>query len=707
MHPAEEAGDTSSPLDDERRAVAAARRSAAAAASEAERARLDLARAEAQLAAIRNSSTWRMAAILSRLIQAWPGLNRLVARLASPRTVKKNAAAPVRQARRTTSAPATASELGASADGIDLLVDLSESSLVDADLAGHVAALRARFAGVVVADGPAALATALAAAARQRRALAIVSGAWLPASELTAALAALSSLDPMIGSVQPRFAAAEDEVMALPGVDPVPAITLPRSALPFLPATYLTPELPAAMLLLSPQGVLAAEATDAGSFGEAVATLLIGLRRRGFRNLVANRLVAPFPLEPALAYPAAAAPDGEQARVRSWLANLPERRLELVLAGAFAADGRARLLLDCRGLVDRHNGTSQATLGLLEGFTQQHPAGLEITLVATKPAAQFHRLAARFPDFALRLDRPTGSYLACVLLNQPWSVERIAELHRCSLLILFNMLDTIAWDIVGPAPADLDQAWRLMARIADGLFFISGFTRERFAFRFPPDPAIPLVVTHLSLAADELAGAPASENPDAEPYLLVFGNSYDHKAVDPTLARLLAAFPATRIVALGAAQAPSPRVTPLRSGQLDEAEIDALIANAAAVIYPSFYEGFGLPVATGLACGRTVIVRRSPLWQEIADHCDLPGALVPYDDEAGLIEAVSRALKGLPAQGLAKGGALSAGAAPPRWQDCAARIGDLVERLIRQGDGRRWLDRETVLRGRAALDDRW
>src|SRR5262249_20685069 len=154
---------------------------------------------------------------------------------------KKNAGAPVRQARRTIAAtlaaPATAIEPAATAGGIDLLVDLSESGLDDAGLAAHLAVLRTRFAGMTVADGAAGLATALAAAARQRRALAIVSGVWLPENELIAALAALSSLDPMIGSVQPRFASAEDEVMALPGAKPGSAITLPRSALSFLPAT--------------------------------------------------------------------------------------------------------------------------------------------------------------------------------------------------------------------------------------------------------------------------------------------------------------------------------------------------------------------------------------------------------------------------------------------------------------------------------------
>src|SRR5262249_8303465 len=158
------------------------------------------------------------------------------------------------------------------------------------------------------------------------------------------------------------------------------AATMPRAALSLLPPTHLTPELPSALLLLSPQGVLAADAPDDGTSDTALTMALIGLRRRGFRNLVAHPVLCPFPLHPSPLRPAPASPRprrppgaageppppwrSDADRVRGWLAILPERYLELVLAGAFAADGRGRLLLDCRGLVDRHNGTSQATLGL-------------------------------------------------------------------------------------------------------------------------------------------------------------------------------------------------------------------------------------------------------------------------------------------------------------------------------------------------------
>src|SRR5262249_42029068 len=159
------------------------------------------------------------------------------------------------------------------AGGIDLLFDLSAAGLDRAALAAHEAALRARFGGsehrttIGAADGaPAAtLAAALVEAARRRRGLAIVPGAWAPGRASIAALAAMTKLDPMIGVVQPRFAPSPDRVLVLPGPTAA-AAAMSRAALPLLPPTYLTPELPSALLFLSPQGVLAADAPSDGTF---------------------------------------------------------------------------------------------------------------------------------------------------------------------------------------------------------------------------------------------------------------------------------------------------------------------------------------------------------------------------------------------------------------------------------------------------------
>ena len=60
----------------------------------------------------------------------------------------------------------------------------------------------------------------------------------------------------------------------------------------------------------------------------------------------------------------------EIVRADTWCANLSQPKLESVLARAYADDSRQapRLLLDCRGMISLHNGTSHSILGLLDGF---------------------------------------------------------------------------------------------------------------------------------------------------------------------------------------------------------------------------------------------------------------------------------------------------------------------------------------------------
>jgi glycosyltransferase involved in cell wall biosynthesis len=74
-------------------------------------------------------------------------------------------------------------------------------------------------------------------------------------------------------------------------------------------------------------------------------------------------------------------------------------------------------------------------------------------------------------------------------------------------------------------------------------------------------------------------------------------------------------------------------------GQLLPDELDALYRAADAFVYPSLYEGFGLPVVEAMARGAACIVSTTASLPEVAGEAALP---VDPMSEAGLADAMER-----------------------------------------------------------------
>ncbi len=72
-------------------------------------------------------------------------------------------------------------------------------------------------------------------------------------------------------------------------------------------------------------------------------------------------------------------------------------------------------------------------------------------------------------------------------------------------------------------------------------------------------------------------------------------------------------------------------------GFLPAAELPAWYAAALAFVYPSRFEGFGLPVLEAMACGTPVLTSTTPSLLEVAADAALT---VPPDDEAALADAL-------------------------------------------------------------------
>src|SRR5438270_12847606 len=80
------------------------------------------------------------------------------------------------------------------------------------------------------------------------------------------------------------------------------------------------------------------------------------------------------------------------------------------------------------------------------------------------------------------------------------------------------------------------------------------------------------------------------------------------------------------------------------SGALESEFIDNLFVRAKCVVFPSFYEGFGLPLIRGLASGKTVIGRRGPLVDEVLANFPKRGRFVGFENTLDLVSIVGRLL---------------------------------------------------------------
>jgi glycosyltransferase involved in cell wall biosynthesis len=136
---------------------------------------------------------------------------------------------------------------------------------------------------------------------------------------------------------------------------------------------------------------------------------------------------------------------------------------------------------------------------------------------------------------------------------------------------------------------------------------------ERFGLRPERVVAVPEAAAHWFRPVETVPAAPAP----APPYFLFVGTLEPRKNLDMLLEawREMRRHHAVDLVLAGRRRADAPEIRPepgLRlAGEVADSELPTLYSGALAFVYPSLYEGFGLPVLEAMQCGAPVIASRA------------------------------------------------------------------------------------------------
>ena len=239
-------------------------------------------------------------------------------------------------------------------------------------------------------------------------------------------------------------------------------------------------------------------------------------------------------------------------------------------------------------------------------------------------------LLNRIPNDAIGwLDPGIDVFHTCKVLNPPRRAKLTATMHDFTCWIMPEM----------HSPANVAADKRFGERIlnrADGVIAASEATRADAARFLKLAPEKIRVIHHG--VADGFFRVKAEDGEGVRtrlglgrPYLLFVGTIEPRKNVDLLLNAYQGLPPSMReeyelVVAGPPGWAPRATMARLRElprgmrylGYVPEQEMAGLFAGAAALVYPSLYEGFGFPVAQAMAAGTPVITSGVSAMPEIA-----------------------------------------------------------------------------------------
>lgn len=287
---------------------------------------------------------------------------------------------------------------------------------------------------------------------------------------------------------------------------------------------------------------------------------------------------------------------------------------------------KKRILIDLFEVPSAFNGTAQYGLFFLNSFYKLFSEKYEIAVLTNEAADMFHGISKKYPN-VFYPHTITGTYDIAYTPSQIINVVHFHLLNRICLRYVFCMQDIISIRSNYLLVDDWERQFIFEQSIeyADGIAFISGFseeeTRTYYNRIFNTRNIKTKVIYHGRFLDNEKTIDNTTELPFND-YVLIIGNHYKHKNllnVVPILNDIKQNF-----IVIGNSYTGkiSDNVYGYQTGNLSDDFLRLLYKRCKVILFPSEYEGFGLPILTAIDFGKPIIIKNNQLNRELISYFD-------------------------------------------------------------------------------------
>ena len=301
------------------------------------------------------------------------------------------------------------------------------------------------------------------------------------------------------------------------------------------------------------------------------------------------------------------------------------RFIEL-LTDSDAADGGSRkkkILFDCIIMPPFYNGTAQYQISLFDAFNRLYNDKYDISMYVTREADAFHGLSRRYDNILYPDTIGDEVFDLGFAPNQLFNLNNQIAINKRCLKIIQTIHDIIALrcfeqQIGEPSYEDIAK---IGLKLTDGIITISKSGMRDLQAFFQNDTNLEKTpIKPILIASDPSKPRTGEVKLPFDEYFLIVGNSFKHKALKEAVTEAKKMKQNFIVVGYGNNKFIFDNVYGYKSGYLDDKFLAELYAKCKAVIFPSLYEGFGLPVAIGLINQKRVIAANTDVNRELKEY---------------------------------------------------------------------------------------